>query len=226
MVGDLSGILAAAANPSSPAVSFRQGTVTLWDGSTGQNIVNVGGTDVHDLPCLNIGDFVTLIPGDVVGLLRVGATYMILGRIVPPEPPDVNRAVVAFDVQSGFAANITLTPTEATLTSCTLTVPDWADEALVTAMCTYSLQNTAAQIDIAMCHTEIVGVKGADVLQRVGAGERGALATTAIRLITNPGSTILCTARGETNSTFNQTWNGDAFTSAYITATAIYRRTG
>lgn len=205
-------------------VGFRQGTVVTW-ASDGTNAVDVGGTRLVNLPALNIGDYVVLQPGDVVGLLRFKTTFFILGRIQLPGPPDPDRATVAFDVATGFDAGVTLTPSYAILASCTLDVPEWADEALVTATSTVSAQNTAAQTDLAMCKTEINGLNGATMLTTVGAGDRGAISTTATFLITDPPASILCTAQGQTNSTFSQTWTGDVFTAAYINATAIYRRT-
>jgi hypothetical protein len=62
-------------------VTFRQGVVVTWDISTGENTVNVGGTVLSNLPVLTTGEVTSLAAGDVVGLLRSGTQYFVLGRI-------------------------------------------------------------------------------------------------------------------------------------------------
>lgn len=63
------------------ALAFRQGTVITWTRSTGENTVNVGGTVLSNLPMLTMGEVTNLVAGDVVGLLRAGTQYFVLGRI-------------------------------------------------------------------------------------------------------------------------------------------------
>lgn len=64
-----------------PPLTFRQGVVVSWDVTTGENSVNVGGTILANLPVLTTGEATSLAAGDVVGLLRSGPQYFVLGRI-------------------------------------------------------------------------------------------------------------------------------------------------
>lgn len=65
---------------SDSGVTFRQGVVQAWSGSS--TTVRVGGQDLTDLPRM---DHVTgLVAGDVVALLRCGGTLLIIGKIVKP----------------------------------------------------------------------------------------------------------------------------------------------
>lgn len=61
-------------------IGFRQGTVVAWDSTSGANTINVGGTDLTNLPVL-AASAITLAPGDVVGVLRTRSSWMILGAI-------------------------------------------------------------------------------------------------------------------------------------------------
>lgn len=113
-------------------VGFRQGTVLEWDEQTGTNMVDVGGVQLSDLPALNIGDFVHLAEGDVVGLLRFKSTYFILGRVILPSAVDSARRTFAFDNEANQENNFALTTTPTNRATTIVTVPDWADHALVT----------------------------------------------------------------------------------------------
>jgi hypothetical protein len=64
-----------------PPLAFRQGVVVTWDQTTGENTVNVGGTVVANLPVLTTSEVTSLAAGDVVGLLRSGPQFFVLGRI-------------------------------------------------------------------------------------------------------------------------------------------------
>jgi hypothetical protein len=65
----------------SPPLAFRQGVVVTWDQTTGENTVNVGGTVLTNLPALTTSEVTSLAAGDVVGLLRSGPQFFVLGRI-------------------------------------------------------------------------------------------------------------------------------------------------
>ena len=56
-----------------PGVRFRQGVVRQWNSGTGANAVDVAGVWLSDLPILNTSDAGDMAPGDVVGLLSIGA---------------------------------------------------------------------------------------------------------------------------------------------------------
>jgi len=65
-------------------VTFRQGVIVSWDSQTAENIVNVGGSLLVNLPVLNTSEAAILTEGDVVGILVSGSTWGILGRFTIP----------------------------------------------------------------------------------------------------------------------------------------------
>lgn len=71
--------------PTDRGLRFRQGVVVFWDPATGNNIVDVGGSSLVDLPALSTGA-ATLVAGDVVGLLTWQSSWFILGKITAPAP--------------------------------------------------------------------------------------------------------------------------------------------
>lgn len=74
-------------------LDFGQGVVTSYDPSTGENTVDYRGGALANLPLLNTTDGLTLAPGAVVGILRAGRSYFILGRI---QVPPVTESAAAF----------------------------------------------------------------------------------------------------------------------------------
>lgn len=69
-------------------IGYHQGVVVNWDPQTGDNVIDMAGTILNDLPMLNISEALTMKPGYVVALLRFKSTYFILGRVVIPNTPD------------------------------------------------------------------------------------------------------------------------------------------
>jgi hypothetical protein len=62
-------------------VLFRQGEIITYNYVTGANTVKVLGTILANLPIMTTGEVTSLKAGDVVGILKVGVQYFILGRI-------------------------------------------------------------------------------------------------------------------------------------------------
>lgn len=104
--GDLTPLLIGAANPGTGGVGFRQGVVVSWDQNTAANTINVGGTELSNLPILNTSEAVTLSPGDVVGLLTITNQFFILGRLTIPATTAaatalaLDRTVASYDTNS------------------------------------------------------------------------------------------------------------------------------
>jgi len=71
---DLSTIIGAG----SPGISYRQGMVVAFNTATGENTIEVGGTEMHDLPAV-VGAPITV--GKPVGILVIGSQFLILGRV-------------------------------------------------------------------------------------------------------------------------------------------------
>jgi hypothetical protein len=88
-------------------VGFRQGTVVAWDGFTGENTIDVGGSMISNVPLFNTLEMIGVRVGDVLFLFRIRNTYAILGRITNPETIDLtkNTALVR-----DFSGNAILTP--------------------------------------------------------------------------------------------------------------------
>jgi hypothetical protein len=70
--------------PETPELGFRQGKVVFFDTVTAENVIDVGGTHIHNVSLLNISGTLALVTGDIVGLLRARTQYFVLGRIIVP----------------------------------------------------------------------------------------------------------------------------------------------
>ena len=93
-----------AARPSQPSqnLRYRQGIITSWNPVTLENTVNVGGTEMVNLPVLGVAEVDVYSPGDVVGLLVIessGSTgsvmYAIIGQLVIPGTQAATDAINA-----------------------------------------------------------------------------------------------------------------------------------
>lgn len=73
--------------PSLDQLGFRQGLVVSFDLSNGQNVIDVGGTQLVNVPLLNVTDSVSLQAGDIVALLTWRSSWWIIGRVILPNSP-------------------------------------------------------------------------------------------------------------------------------------------
>lgn len=83
----------------SQALRYRQGIVMEFDPITLENVVDVGGALLSNLPFLGVGEYTTIRENSVVGILVIGdagqaKNMAIIGRIVTPNTQD------AFDATS------------------------------------------------------------------------------------------------------------------------------
>lgn len=76
---DIAPLLAAGLNRKE-TLGLRQGVVTAWDPSTGNNTVLIAGQPFNDLPVIASGGL-TLAVGDIVAVLRYQHTFLIFGTI-------------------------------------------------------------------------------------------------------------------------------------------------
>jgi len=78
-------------------VSFRKGTIVSYDQATGANVVEVGGTNVSNLPIFGVAEAATYAAGSSVGIFVVDSggsqSWFIAGRIVRPSTDDYTDAV-------------------------------------------------------------------------------------------------------------------------------------
>lgn len=106
---DLAPLLAA---PVPPPIGFRQGAIVEWDPLTAENVVNVGGTDLVNLPTIASNAEVLLMkPGDVVGIQVVGngatSTMYIIGRITLPGTPQAASFFELFGAEAALETSAT-----------------------------------------------------------------------------------------------------------------------
>jgi len=130
--------------PDRPDSGFRQGTVLAFDPESGANTIAVAGGILTDLPVLNIGDLVLIVPGDVVVLLRLRSSWAILGRIM--EVGSGGLTVGRTDVfnDNAFANGYAVTTTMTTRATITIPIPEWCNEIIVIAAMNHSVNNTGA----------------------------------------------------------------------------------
>lgn len=76
--------LAAPPDPVEAEVGFHQGKVIAFNLDTGENTIRIKGVDFADLPVMNVTDSAGLVPGMIVGVLRIRSTYFVIGRIANP----------------------------------------------------------------------------------------------------------------------------------------------
>ncbi len=114
--------------PSRPSqdVRYRSGTIVSFDPNTLENVVNVGGTDLTDLPLLGVGEATLLTAGSVVGILVIGdenhgKTYAIIGRLVSPNTPAAEDAIGLLNSQIKAAVVATAESTTSTVNYVDLT---------------------------------------------------------------------------------------------------------
>jgi hypothetical protein len=92
---DVAGLFLPPPAAPSQAMAYRQGIVKAFNPVTLQNRVDVGGTELEDLPLLGVGEATLLTEGAVVGLLVIGdaaKTMAIVGRLVHPNTDQARDA--------------------------------------------------------------------------------------------------------------------------------------
>lgn len=70
--------------PAGDPLGFHQGTVVAWDNASNTNTIDVGGTQLTNVPVLNAGTVQALTAGQVVALLTWQGSWFVLGRLTPP----------------------------------------------------------------------------------------------------------------------------------------------
>jgi hypothetical protein len=81
--------------------------VLSWNGFTGENTLDVGGTPIENVPSINGLEKIGVRVGDVLMLLRFQDTYMVLGRSVDPAAIDFTKDTALI---RDFSGNIVFAP--------------------------------------------------------------------------------------------------------------------
>lgn len=212
-----------------PGVRFRQGTILTWDSNTGSNTIDLAGGTLTNVPILNTGEAIALKAGHIVGMIGQGSSWFIIGRITPPNDPNFAGASVAFDGIGATATNFALSTTTGSgslKVTANLTVPSWADQAIVIATGDVMVTNPRAVIDFAAIQVFIDGVGGGgpqlgfSPLGDASGNYTGCLAASAERLISSPGATI---SVGTAAWSQNAAWTAQASNTVNINAIAVFR---
>lgn len=203
-------------------LEFRQGVIVTWDEASGTNSVNVGGTVLTNLPALNIGDFVHLAPDDVVGILKAGQTYMIMGRVILPGAVDPNRATVDFETATAQASNFGVSTTLVAKVSLTLHPPSWCDEAAIMVGQHGVIINSTGTADYAELHPRVNGVQQAGMVGGAGpSGGQGYVSLTTSTVVASPPSSLLVEGLARAQ---NAAWAVSVNSFTNISVMALYRR--
>lgn len=100
-------------------ISFRKGTILAYDQFTGDNLIDVGGSQIQDVPVLGVAEAATYVTGANVGILVVDTggsqSWFIIGRIVRPNTQDYVDAVNR--LSNSFYSDQVDTATDTTTTS-------------------------------------------------------------------------------------------------------------
>lgn len=87
--------------PPLDGIGYRQGVVRSFNLATGENVIDVGGTQLVDVACLNVTDAAGLLPGMIVGLLTWRSSWWLIGRVAVPGSDDFGDLTVRNNDGSG-----------------------------------------------------------------------------------------------------------------------------
>jgi hypothetical protein len=93
IVTDLSTLFSDPAQGAAQSMQYRQGTIISFNQITLENVVNVGGQNMVNLPVLGVAEAATYVPGAVVGLMIINSSWAIIGRFVVPNTPAATDAI-------------------------------------------------------------------------------------------------------------------------------------
>lgn len=221
MIGDNVADLFASGNDA-PAVKFRQGTVTAWDASTGQNTIDVAGGTLTNVPILNTGEAIALRSGHVVGLLVFGRSAFILGRVTPANDPNFAAASVAFGSAGAQVFGYSVSAASVVKASSDeLVVPAWADEAAVLVTGTGAVVNSNATAQSVALQVGTNGSTGGGAFFDVAPGRIGGFSATCRNVFTGLSGGEVLQITGSLIGTATFAANGA--NALFLHAIAIYK---
>lgn len=227
LADDLTGLFPGP-RPDSPQVGFRQGKVMTWNANTGENAILVAGTQLLNVPILNTGEAIALKAGHVVGLLTFGGSWFILGRITPPNDPNFAAASLAVESKRAQATGWSVSTVATVKASGTLTVPLWADEAVVMVSGECGMHNSRAVGDFGIFWVGVNGSSPGALGQ--GYAPSGSVDLQDWQVQNSTDSQRFTGLSGGETLTFEGTvnagggaWAADPLNAMFIQATAIYK---
>jgi hypothetical protein len=129
---------------------FRQGEILTYNIVTGANTVKVLGTTMTNLPILTTGEVTSLAAGDVVGILKAGTQYWIIGRIDSSDESlnigagSAGRGLLGFEFATSALPSAGVTVNVHTDTTLQVTVTSEANRLLRVSLFTSVISTVAA----------------------------------------------------------------------------------
>jgi hypothetical protein len=182
-------------------LGFHQGQVIDWNSTTGENTILLGGSEIVDVPMLNIGDTVNINAGDTVAVFRYRNAYFIIGRVIVPNTEVFATSAVSFYANSDTSTGYALTTTEEIRATVTISIPSWANRALIIANVVCTGVNSTGANDAIFAAVWIDSFNGPQTVNSVAPGLTGS-ATSGYytQAVTIPGGSFDVTGRTRTNT--------------------------
>lgn len=214
---------------------FRQGYLVYFDLATGNNIVEVGGGQLTNLPLLNIGDTVNLVGentaglgnGSVIIVAKMNSSWAILGRMIPAGAGQLNSTAIGYGGTNPGLIGTGLTATGAgfvTKVTGTVVVPAWANRASVIATVVLDMKNNGAGANFLYVRLVINGASGAGPFAPlVAAGAYGFVAAHATRngFVVTPGGSFDIEGQVQVGASFGA---GDAANLIQVDSFVIFSK--
>lgn len=89
----LRGDLVARPHGAAQPMKYRQAKVLSWDPVTLENVLSIDGEEIPNVPVLGVAEADSITAGSVVGVMVVGSTWAIIGRLVVPGTPEATDAI-------------------------------------------------------------------------------------------------------------------------------------
>lgn len=187
-------------------IGYRQGLIKSWNPLTGENTVTVAGVDLVNLPVLSQGYGPVLAAGMPVAIAGVGSQMVILGRIAVP--PTTTPFVQAFAGDFQELNPLTVPNSNyVTLITCSVSVPNWANSAMVVLSLNGSITNNSGVPGRSAFYLlQIDDQQSMESGQSFAAPDRAPLVSGMCRIAAaTPGGTIAGRLRMGANGSFGST---------------------
>jgi hypothetical protein len=206
-------------------IGFHQGKVVAWNPATAENTISMAGATLTDVPILNGTEVPLLAVGHTVSMLRWKSSYFILGRIIIPNTPDIGALPGGLAGVGSTTTNFAISTSGTVVTSGTLTVPPWANQALVMCVANISVLNNSGSTAFCYLAATISGGWGGEMYSSITNGLTGHV-SAATQYLLGEGApdglgdfiTIAAQVRGSTS------WTATSGNIASVHAIATFRK--
>ncbi len=216
--------------PEEQTTPFRQGLVVSFNVSTGNNVINVAGAELVDLPVLNIGDTVNLLPGDTVILMKMGNAWAIMGRVITVGgDTELATGTVSVSSLSNSSSSFQITESYVTRASVSLlpdSIPPWANLVTISATGFVTGRNSEAFAGFLYSRVVIEGVNSPETfVSALTQFERVQVGNTLVSSISGDLSGLTLDVSLQTKTTADTgPWDANADNVANMSALFIFTR--